>query len=632
MRWVGALVGVVLAACSEGPPSKPPPPPVTVLEPVSVPSVAALVAAQGLVTIERHGTPAKAEPGPVYEEDLIVTGPASSALLRDPLGRELELGEDTRFRVGQKLTTIEVLTGDISFSAEDGGSGWSGLSVKTPFGVATLKDGAQGRLRFVDGGVSADVSFGSIEFDVVDGGVKTAKAGESIEVSFGSLQFDTPPAKAEPSALDLVVEGGKPQVKRPGEKRFSTAKSHEAVAPGTAVQTGAGGAARLEGPHVRVVLGASTTGVAEGLRTEGGPPTVLLSKVVGPLVMHFDGAGPAAVDLGDVTIGSGGEASVAVIQQGKKRRLEVRGGEVAVTVKGQATTLKAGDAVLVDGGSAVAAQALKPTLVVNATSRVRVNVEGVVALGLSLPNDSNRVQVARDAQFASLVVAGTVGKTLVIPVNARTPLYYRVQDAQNEVVKQGRIDFGPDTASARDTATRSDVVSETGQKATVFYQSKVPALTFNFTPQAEAKAWRFRLYRASNGTPESSPLVDRKAGEPKLVLEPGVLEEGEFVWSATPLDGSGNDKVGGRMNKLSVVYDNARTTLFLDRPINGERAAGAKAVGVSPKNSQLYLNGKPVKADDAGRFSVPLGGAETALFRVVQGDGTELYWLRRLKR
>lgn len=629
MRWRALLAAMLLAGCPEDPPPQPVPP-VHVLEPVALPSVATLVEAHGTVTIERTGKTSKAELGPVFEEDVITTGPASSALLRDPLGRELELGEDTRFRVGPKLTTVEVLAGDLSFSADDGGAGWSDLSVRTPFGVATLKDGAQGRLRFVDGGVSADVSFGTIEFDVVDGGVKTAKAGESLEVSFGSLEFDAPPAADETAPLTLVVEGGKPQVKRPGEKKFSFAKS-EKLPPGSALQTGAG-VARLEAPHVKVVLGASSAGVVEGLRTSGGRPTVVLSKVVGPLVLHFDGAGPAAVDLGDVTVDSGDEASLAVTQVGKKRRLEVRGGEAAVTVKGQTTTLKAGDAVVVDGRAAVAAPAQKPTLVLGAAPRVKVNVDGVGALGVLLPDETNRVQVARDAQFSSLLSSGVVGKTLVLPVSGRAPLFYRVLGPKGELVKQGRVDFGADTASARDTATRSDVVSETGQKATVFYQSRVPALTFNFTPQAEVKSWRFRLYRAKEGTPEASPLVDRKAPEPKLVLEPGVLEEGEFLWSATALDASGNERVGGRMNKLSVVYDNARTTLFIERPLTGERAAGAKAIGVAPRNSQLFLNGKLVRPDDAGRFSVSLGGADSALFRVVQADGTELYWLRRLKR
>ena len=104
----------------------------------------------------------------------------------------------------------------------------------------------------------------------------------------------------------------------------------------------------------------------------------------------------------------------------------------------------------------------------------------------------------------------------------------------------------------------------------------------------------------------------------------------EFLWSATALDGSGNEKAGTRMNKLSVVYDNARTSLLIERPLNGERVGG-EARGVAPRAAQLFINGKLVKPDDAGRFAVKLGQADTAVFRVVVGD-SESYWIRRLKR
>lgn len=624
-RWAVVLMAV-LAGCSEGP-TKPLPPPPKVLEPVAVPSVAQLVLAEGTVKVERKGAVTAATPGPLFEDDVVTTGAASRAILRDPLGRELELGEDTRFKVGPKLSSIEVLAGDISFSGDDGGTGWSDLSVKTPFGVATLKDGAQGRLRFVDGGVTANVSFGTIEFDVIDGGIKTAKAGESFDVSFGSVEFEQPPAPGEVSPVTLVVESGKPQVKRPGEKKFGAAKSKDVLQPGTSILTPAGASARLEAPHLRAVLPPSSSGVTEGLRTEGGQPTLVLSKFVGPLTLHFDGSGAAAVDLGDLTLGGGAESSVAVTQVGKKRRVEVRAGEVAVTVKGKATTLKPGDVVVVDANAAVAAPDARPTIAVNAASRVRVHVDSVASVGLLLPGDSNRLHVARDAEFASTVLQGAVGRQAAVPVAGRAPLFFRVLDGQNQPLKQGRIDFSPDVASARDTATRTDTVSETGQKATVFYQSKVPALTFSFTPQPDVKSWRFRLYRAEA---LNTAVVDRKASEPKLVLEPGVLEEGEFLWSATALDGSGNEKAGTRMNKLSVVYDNARTSLLIERPLNGERAGG-EARGVAPRAAQLFINGKLVKPDDAGRFAVKLGQADTAVFRVVVGD-SESYWIRRLKR
>ncbi|MBM4778706.1 MAG: FecR domain-containing protein [Archangiaceae bacterium] len=624
--WLAALVA--LGGCPESSEPSLDAPVVKPLQPVALPSVATLVSLEGSVDLERDGGVSKAVKGPLFEDDVVATGSKSRAVLRDLGGRELELGEDTRFKVGAKLSSVEVLAGDISFlTDDDGGSGWSGLSVRTPFGVARLSDGATGRLRFVDGGVSGDVTFGTIEFEVPDAGVRTAKAGESFGVSFGALEFEQPPVAPVPPQVDpvsLVVEFGKPQVRRPGDKRFTAAKAKQPLEPGTAFQVPAGAAARVEAPGVKAIIGAGASGVAEGLRTESGQSVLALSKVVGPMTLQFSQAGRA--ELGDVALTSAGPASVAVTQVGKKKRVDVRAGDVTVLVDGKPTTVKGGESVLVDAGAAVATPAAKAGLVVNALPRIRVYADGVKDLGIALPEESNRVQVAKDAAFENTVVQGAVGKQVVVPLTTRAPLYFRVLDEKGEATKSGRVDFLADTASARDTATRTDTVSETGQKATVFYQSKVPALTFVFREAPEAKAYRFQLYR------DTSVVVDRKVNETRLVLEPGVLEEGEFQWSALPLDANGAGLGSKPMNKLSVVYDNARTSLLIERPLNQERAtAETKAIGAAPKNAQLFINGKAVKLDDGGRFSVKVGAVDTVLFRMVQGE-SDSYWLRRLKR
>ena len=627
------LLSVTLAGCPEGPAPVGNAPIVPDLAPVPAMPVAKLVRTEGRVDLERDGGVSKAAAGPLFEDDVVATGPASSALLSDSEGRELELGEDTRFKVGAKLSTVEVLAGEVAFlSDDDGGTGWNGLSVRTPYGVARLSGGATGNLRFVDGGVTGSVTFGVFEFEVPDAGTRSAKAGESFGVSFGAFEFEAPPVEPAPVPVDgvtLLVEAGKPQVKRPTDKRYTAAKAKESLPAGTAFQLPPRASARLSGKNVDAVLAAGTTGVAEGERIEGGQSVVALSKVIGTMTLQFSGKGPAAVDLDGVKVGGGVESSVAVTQVGKKKRVEVKAGQVAVTIKGVATTLKAGDAVLVDAGGALAAPATKPGVVVNAVSRVRVSADSLKDLALLLPDDTNRVQVSREPDFAAPFITGTVGKQVVVPVTSKSPLHFRVLDAQGQPTKQGRIDFPPDLASARDTATRTDTVTETGQRATVFYQSKVPALTFQFATNADAKAWRFRLYGADD---LKTPAIDRKATEARLVLEPGVLKEGEFLWSATALDGNGAEKAGTRMNKLSVVYDNARTSLFIDRPLSGERStADTTASGVAPRSAQVFINGKLARPDDSGRFSVKVGAVDQVVFRVVTGE-TEAWWVRRLKR
>jgi hypothetical protein len=635
MIRVGALVvcAVFLAGCPEAPAPLPGnAPEVPELSKVAQAQVATLVTKEGRVDLERNGLTSKAAPGPLFENDMVATGPESSALLRDSVGRELELGEDTRFKVGAELAAVEVLTGEIAFlSDDDGGAGWNGVSVRTPYGVARLSGGATGNLRFVDGGLTGRVTFGTFEFEIPDAGTRSAKAGETFGVAFGEFEFDAPPVAPAPAvdSMTLWVEAGKPRLKRPTETRFSLAKEKESVPAGTAFQLPPGAAARLQGRNVHAVLAAGSSGVAEGERIEGSENIVGLSKVVGNLTLQFSGKGPTAVDLGDVKIGGGSESSVTVTQVGKKKRVEVKAGEVAVTVKGVATTLKAGDAVLADAGGAVSVPATRPSLFVNAAPRIRVYADGMKELALLLPDETNRVQVAREADFVSPIITGNVGKQVMVPLTSRAPLHYRVIDGQGQPTKQGRIDFLADFSSSRDTATRTDTVTETGQRATVFYQSKVPALTFQFASQPDVTAWRFRLYAADQ---LSTALIDKRATDARLVLDPGVLKEGEFLWSATALDKNGAEKAGTRMNKLSVIYDNARSSLQIDRPLAGERAtADTVASGVAPRSAQLFINGKLVRPGDNGRFSVSVGAVDQVIFRILTGE-TESWWVRRLKR
>jgi hypothetical protein len=624
----GSVVAMVSMVACSGKTGEPSPGLPTLPELVKVPvlPVAELVQIEGRVAIERDGGIEKASPGPLYEGDLVATALVSRAVLQDDNGRQLELGEETRFRLGQRLATLEVLAGDISFGSDgDGGAGWSGVTVKTPFGTATLSQGAQGRLRFVDGGVTASVVFGEIEFDAPDAGTKRAKAGETF--TFGAVEFETPAPSAD--GARFVVESGRPQIKRPGEKRFVAAKSEEMLTAGTAFQLPPGASGRLETRHARVLLGPGVSGVSEGVRESSGMGTIALSKMIGSATVLLDGRAPAALAVEDLWLGGGVEATVFVSQVGKKKRVEVRAGEVAVTVNGASTSVKAGDAVMVEGTEVTRAPEARPVLYVNAAPRVRIHAESLRDLGLLVGPESAKIEIAKDPQFASTFLSGAVDKHVVIPTAPKGSLFFRTTENGGVPGRSGRIDFLPDVASARDTATRSDVVSETGQKATVFYQSKVPALTFLFSPQPDAKGWRFRLYRADA---LAKPVVDRKAAETKLVLEPGVLEEGEFLWSATALDAVGNERSGSRMNKLSVVYDNARTSLLIERPLAGERVGpDVKAVGVAPRSSMLFVNGKQVKADESGRFSVAVGAVDLVLFRVVTGE-SEGYWLRRLKR
>jgi hypothetical protein len=615
VRWCFSLV-VVLVAC--GCSSPPPTPPLPVVLP-EVPrlEVAQVLRISGTVTLTRGAdTRPVVPPVSLSEGDVVETSASGSALLGDAAGRQLELGDSTSFRVGHTLATLELTEGELTFLFDGGGS-WAGASLQTPLGQATLSEGTAGTVKLRKASFFASVSEGTIELVEVDGGIKKAERGVTLSLSEGNVEA-VQPVVAQPGPARLVAQAGRVLIKKPGEKNFKPHAGDEPLAPGTAILVPAGARGRLEVDHVAVQLPAGTTGVFVGAQVNGLGST-LTTTLNGPMQVTFSGGGTGALDAAGLRISAAEAASVGVNAKGKKRSVEVRLGRAQVSQGDSTKTIGPGESVLVDSNGVAEGPAARPALTVGASRVVRVFGDAP-SIGLAVGAGK---EVAIGPTPESVTFKGQAGAVVPLPALPKGAWYWKTAD------DSGRVEFAPDTASQRDGTAHSDTVAETGQKASIFFQSKVPALTFTFLPVEGALKYRFRLYSAGD---LKTALVDRSLKETKVVVEPGVLGEGDFLWSATPLDGAGTEKVGGRMNKLAVVYDNARTSLFIEKPQNGERIVGALvAAGVAPLRSSLFINGKAVKPDERGRFSVNLGAVEEAVFRV-NTDNSESYWVRRVRR
>jgi hypothetical protein len=173
-------------------------------------------------------------------------------------------------------------------------------------------------------------------------------------------------------------------------------------------------------------------------------------------------------------------------------------------------------------------------------------------------------------------------------------------------------------------------VADTGLKATVYFQSVLPAITFNYSPYDGAASYRVRVYRAED---LKTPVVDQNSNEARLVVSGGKLGEGTYVWYAAPLDAAGAEMAGGQMNKLDIVYDNSMTTLAISRPKPGDHIDGStvRAEGVAPLGAKLFVNGQPASLDAKGRFGLDVPRSTSLVFRVLDGTGRETYWVRVLK-
>lgn len=604
--WCACPEGPQQAPIDAGPPAPPP-----------KPAVAQLSGLKGKVTLTREGKATPAVAGALVEGDRLDTGADGHALLKSG-GREVELLENSSFTLGKSLGDLGLASGELFFEEADGGE------FSTSGGAARAGAGSRVKLDARDGGTTFVVGAGTLEFEDLagDGGVSNVAAGQSFVVGKGVLSFEETPenppeakpkVKLTPRGTVMVKSktGGNAKLPVAGKEldelgSFTVDKSGGLTAQlgGATLQFDGASKGTLEptngDPKLRATLQAGGVRIflkqGESVLLDGKKPITLRAKVAMTAVVTPTKNGPKVEVLA-------GEGEAAVPDQLPRK---VGSGEVVV-LKGKG----------LDAGKRGA-----PVLTLPAGRATRVFWGKGGDVGLAFAPGDGEFEVAADAQFQNMLAIGQGDDTVVVPGPLKGALFWRRKgEAESSSGRFERDEF------AGAVTAKSDTVAETGLKASVYFQSAVPTLTFTFPPKDGVTAWRFRVYATSD---LKTALVDRKVTENRTVVESGALKEGNYVWSAVPLDKSGQESGGGRMNKMEIVFDNSVTRLVLSSPRDGERAS--TAVGVAPLGSKLTLNGKPVQVDEAGRFSQPIGGASVLVFRLVTKDGGEAYWVRRVAR
>ncbi len=601
-RVLLALLCLTLCACPEDAVDPPPK--------VAPRVVAMLVELGGKLTLTRDGATQSAAAGPLYQGDVLATGADGHALLRGD-GREVELLENSRFTVGRSLSELKLDLGELVFLDSDAGT------YSTAAGEVRPGEGSRVKLLAGDGGTSFVVGMGELTF--LDDDNTQLKQGQRFVVGMGVLELEDiakPPPLPEKKALKVTPKGVvtlKPKTgpvqKLPPEGRELTESATFTVEKNAAMNVTASGA--------RAQFAAASKGSVEPLGEDAQLQALLQA---GSTRIVID-AGQRVVIAGKkpLELAAKEETTVVVTATKTGPRVDVVRGELAVTPEGgPAREVGAGESALLKGNNLTELEKAAPVLTLSASRNAKVAWNRAGEVALAFDDKDTLAEVAADAAFENVLLARKPKQPLVVTAPLRGVLYWR------QGGEAGQARFEKDEGAGGGQA-KTDTVAETGLKATVYFQSHVPTLTFTFPPKEGAVSWRFRVYAAGD---LKTPLVDKRVTEAKAVVESGTLPEGSYLWSAVPALASGAEAAGGRMNKMELVFDNQVTRLVVHSPKDGQK--GGKASGLAPPGAKLFLNGKPVPLDGGGRFQVALPSAPAAVFRVAGKDDS--YVVRRLGR
>jgi len=590
----------------------------------TAPRIAQLIQLQGQVTVMQgaESRAARADE-PLYPGETVVTGPASTARVRYVNGAEVEVAENSRFRVNgtSGAFSLELEQGRVVSSSPQ--TGGSGLTVTGRFGRAEMPTASAMVFDLRDEDPKLTLEYGEIRV--------LSPQGKDVPIARGQelvLSLDDPPeparppvARAQALVFTFEVEGEQPRE----------------LAPGAVFAVPAKGSARLSSESLQVNLSGGSAGTLAEATREGEQRTYALRLDQGKARLQF-ASGKHTLKLtdgrGEVQLNVSEQSTVSVSDPEDGSTVTVLTGQAELVAGGKTTVLQAGEKMNLASASAQAAREPAPALVLSSEAKARVFTDALPWVGVQVPSSSGgplRVEVARESSFRELLLAGRAGAEWVrVEPPARGELHWRFLGEDGAVRTQGSARFDADRGrSSLATESPKAEVMETGLNARILFQSAAPALHFTFEPRERARSYQLRIYRV---TDVRTPILQRVSTKNQYTLEPGALREGRYLWYVAALGPGGDELAGGRMNKLELVYDNERRGLALSRPRPGERLGkGAVPVeGVAPPGSRLFLNGQAVALDGKGRFSLKVPATDSLVFRLVSGQ-SEAYWVRTLR-
>jgi hypothetical protein len=648
---VSALCLLLATACGDEEPVPTParPPPAAVAQkPVAVPEekaveLARLVSVTGEARLERGGKQSPAVQGPLSRGDAVETGADGGATVRLADGRTVEVGPDARFVLEEDSSGVVMAVSRgfvLSRVPADQPRGSAGprvrLTLLTPFGLTRV--GADGSAVKLDVGPDegrVEVLLGTVEVVAKNGQTLKAEQGQVASVKVEGVTARV--LELAPVEVTVHAGTGRAEWRQKGNARWrGVDRDGEALKAGDSVRVRQGTALlKLEGSESTLALGAGGELVVEDVSRAGSTDEARLDLRKGELGLMLAPGRASRVVLPGLSLESSGEARLDVRRTGDGFTVDSRAGDVTLVRGGAREALHAGERATVAGEATAKVEALeRAPLALPSAEGQQVFQRRLSEVALTWEEAGEvRVEVASDADFKKPVLAGAARNGFVnVTPPARGSLFWRVRRPDGSEVARGNASFGPERSAKGELDRLRNRVPEGPEKTTIFFQDKPPAVTFTCEAVQGAASYKVAVYRSGE---LRQPVAERSASAPQVPLEAGVLNEGSFLWSVTPVAPSGQPLRGGRMNKLELVFDNSVPTLVISAPREGLRVGPrVRVTGVAPVDSKLFVNGRPLTLDSKHRFNtwvVPEGRPPVVVFKLSRPGAPDVYTVRTLK-
>ncbi len=596
------------------------------------------------------GTWQKARAGALPDGAQVRTGEGGEATLTYPDGRVLRLSPGTTLTLGSEEGRLRVRLASGEIVAT---SGRLAIQLLTPVGEAQLQADSAGRIRVGGSGLDVALDVGGLEITDARGNTATTDAQGRLWVSLDGVEAQPvlpeeaepepePAAQPEPpaqEALKILARAvrGAPTVAAEGARPRRLSRRLEEVPAGAQVKVPPRAQAQTQAGGLGLDLAAGAQAVVAKATTDGVAEQFTVALAAGTAKAQVGAKGAQLTLTSKDAQGTVRTSSPAALELTRRKDglwVAVAAGRIDVGEGDARLTLGAGDQVRFGPSGIGQLLRAKPLWVIDAADARIYGAKGEV-LAVRAPEGSakgGRLELSEAADFSPVLAAGSADEALAFTAPARGVMHYRVLPASGEGAPSftGTLRFAPERRSRTRPDNALAEVTETGLRATVYFQSTTPPFAFVGAERADAKGYKLQVFAADALT---KALVETKGASPRFELARGRIGEGAYVWGVTPTDAAGRELAGGKMNKLEVVYDNSMVTLVLQSPTPGQRVRGATVPvrGIAPLGSRVEVNGEPLQLDGKGRFSKAVPASPVLVFRMVEARGRESYFLRHLR-